>query len=175
MMALLRSFLTSSEPGNGKKTHCKPLQINLALLPGYMDILLSVHFPEAFLKLIQSLRCSQLKCQLPCFLCICHFCYLAHTLPKDTQVLSVDPVRTGTVIYILHSHRMTASVDSVQRLQGASGELVHHFCSTQSQLELSSTSSLGFFLPCKRKKHKHKCSQRWLKEQDPHVRLSRPV
>lgn len=48
------------------------------------------------------------------------FYYIVYILPKDPQVLSVNLVMTGTIIYIFHSHRMTESVDSVQRLECAS-------------------------------------------------------
>jgi len=95
----------------------KPLKINVALFPGYMDILLSFDFPEVLHKLLQfgvhNQNGSFLVSSASVFSTF-HFYYILRTLPKDIQVPSVDPVRTGAIIYIFHSHRMTESVDSVR-------------------------------------------------------------
>lgn len=95
----------------------KTLKIKLALFPGYMHILLSVRFPEALCKLLQfGVRNQNVSFLVSSavFFSTFHFYYIIRTLPKDTQVFSVDPVRTGTIIYIFHSHRMIESVDSVR-------------------------------------------------------------
>lgn len=113
--------------------------------------------------------CPEPKCQASLFtlhvssvLSISY--YFVHTLPKDTQVLSVDPVRTGTTIYIFQLQNDSIS-GFCQSLGGASGDcLVHPLCSKQSQLELFSTPCLGFLLVCKEKKCKHECLCGQLKE-----------
>lgn len=84
------------------------------IIPGYMDILLSVHFPEALHKLLQFGVHNQNASLLASgFFSTFHFCYIVHTLPENTQVLSVHPLRSGT-IYIFPSHRMTEPVDSAR-------------------------------------------------------------
>lgn len=107
-----------------EKKSNKPLKINLALFPGYMDVLLSVHFPEHFISYFSYLGVHNQKVSFLVssagFFITFGFYYIVCTLPKDPQVLSVNPVMTGTIIYIFHSHRMTESVDSVQRLECAS-------------------------------------------------------
>lgn len=60
-----------------EKNQPKPLKIYLSLFPGCMDILLSVHFPEALRKLLQLLWCPQRW-----FLCrlLQNFQFLLHCL-----------------------------------------------------------------------------------------------
>lgn len=163
-----------------KKTKLnQTLKINSALHPSYMDILLSVHLSEAFGKLFQLGDHKQNVSFLVCsagFFNTFSFYDIVCPLPRDTHLLFADPVRAGTIIYIFHSHRMTKSMDSVQRLEDASGDcLVQTPCPNQSQLQLFSAQCLVFLLLCKGKTRKHECPCGWLKEQDHDVRWSRPM
>lgn len=90
------------------------LKINSALHPSYMGILLPVHLSEAFGKLLQFGVHKQNVSFLvssTVFFSTFNFYNIVCPLPREIRVLSVDPVSTGTIIYIFHSHRMTKSMD----------------------------------------------------------------